>query len=202
VTAASCLDHVSTSVPRGGSVAATTLPATRGALDECLLVGTDAPDMSALVGASSGTVDTNLRTKNARSSSSPLKSGVPGENATYLKLEKPRFLFREGSEAATTAPVAGTAALTDAPAALACAYAVHVASSADCPAAGTSAPTTGIYSSTASAALGDGGGGCRMDLPGPTTSVGTRTDYSVGPWDYPACATRHLKAWSTRTAQE
>jgi hypothetical protein len=46
------------------------------------------------------------------------------------------------------------------------------------------------------------GGGCRMDLPGPTTSVGTRTDYSVGPWDYPTCATRHLKAWSTRTAQE
>jgi hypothetical protein len=26
-------------------------------------------------------------------------------------------------------------------------------------------------------------GSCRMDLPGPTTSVGTRTDYSVGPWD-------------------
>jgi hypothetical protein len=45
-------------------------------------------------------------------------------------------------------------------------------------------------------------GTCRMDLPGPTTSVGTRTDYSVGPWDYPACATRHLKAWSTRTTQE
>jgi hypothetical protein len=35
---------------------------------------------------------------------------------------------------------------------------------------------------------------CRMDLPGPTTSVGTRTDYSVGPWDYPACAARHLMA--------
>jgi hypothetical protein len=33
-----------------------------------------------------------------------------------------------------------------------------------------------------------------MDLPGPTTSVGTRTDYSVGTWDYPACATRHLMA--------
>jgi hypothetical protein len=43
---------------------------------------------------------------------------------------------------------------------------------------------------------------CRMDLPGPTTSVGTKTDYSVGPWDYPACATRHLTAWSTRTAEE
>jgi hypothetical protein len=35
---------------------------------------------------------------------------------------------------------------------------------------------------------------CRMDLPGPTTTVGTRTDYSVGPWDYQACATRHLMA--------
>jgi hypothetical protein len=40
-----------------------------------------------------------------------------------------------------------------------------------------------------------------MDLPGPTTSVRTRTDYSVGPWDYPACATRHPMAWSTRTAE-
>jgi hypothetical protein len=37
-------------------------------------------------------------------------------------------------------------------------------------------------------------GACRMDLPRPTTSVGTRTDYSVGPWDYSACATRHLMA--------
>jgi hypothetical protein len=37
-----------------------------------------------------------------------------------------------------------------------------------------------------------------MDLPGPTTSVGTRTDYSVGPWNYLAWAARHLLAWSTR----
>jgi hypothetical protein len=35
---------------------------------------------------------------------------------------------------------------------------------------------------------------CRMDLPGPTTSVGTRTDYSVGPWDYPTCAALYLMA--------
>jgi hypothetical protein len=41
-----------------------------------------------------------------------------------------------------------------------------------------------------------------MDPPGPTTSVGIRTDYSVGPWDYPACATRHLMAWSIRTTEE
>jgi hypothetical protein len=41
---------------------------------------------------------------------------------------------------------------------------------------------------------GEEGLNCRMDLPGPTTSVGTRTDYSVGPWDYPTCAARHLMA--------
>jgi hypothetical protein len=35
---------------------------------------------------------------------------------------------------------------------------------------------------------------CRMDLLGPTTSVDTRTDYSVAPWDYPTCAARHLLA--------
>jgi predicted RNase H-like nuclease (RuvC/YqgF family) len=35
---------------------------------------------------------------------------------------------------------------------------------------------------------------CHMDLPGPTTLVGTRTDYSVGPWDYLTCAPRYLMA--------
>jgi hypothetical protein len=35
---------------------------------------------------------------------------------------------------------------------------------------------------------------CRMDLPGPTTSVGIRTDYSVGPWDYSTCAAWHMLA--------
>jgi hypothetical protein len=45
-------------------------------------------------------------------------------------------------------------------------------------------------------------GHCRMGLPGPTASVGTRTDYSVGPWDYSACATRHLMAWGARTTME
>jgi hypothetical protein len=41
-----------------------------------------------------------------------------------------------------------------------------------------------------------------MDLPGSTTSVGTRTDYSVGPWDNSACAIRHLMAWGARTTVE
>jgi hypothetical protein len=38
------------------------------------------------------------------------------------------------------------------------------------------------------------GDSCRMDLPGPTTSVGTKTDYSVGPWDYLTCAAWYLMA--------
>jgi hypothetical protein len=41
-----------------------------------------------------------------------------------------------------------------------------------------------------------------MDLPGPTTSVGTRTDYSEDPWDYLTCAAWYLMAWSTRTTEE
>jgi hypothetical protein len=41
-----------------------------------------------------------------------------------------------------------------------------------------------------------------MDIPEPTTPVGTRTDYSVGFWDYSTCATRHLMAWSARITVE
>jgi hypothetical protein len=41
-----------------------------------------------------------------------------------------------------------------------------------------------------------------MDIPGSTALVGTRTDYSVGPWDYLACATRHPMVWSARTTVE
>jgi hypothetical protein len=41
-----------------------------------------------------------------------------------------------------------------------------------------------------------------MDNPRTTTPVGTRTDYSVGPWDYSTCATWHLMAWSTKTMVE
>jgi hypothetical protein len=41
-----------------------------------------------------------------------------------------------------------------------------------------------------------------MDLPGPTTSVGTRIDYSVGPLDYTTCITRHLITWGARTKEE
>jgi hypothetical protein len=41
-----------------------------------------------------------------------------------------------------------------------------------------------------------------MDIPGPTTQVGTKTNYSVGPWDYSTWVTQHLLVWSTRTAED
>jgi hypothetical protein len=44
-------------------------------------------------------------------------------------------------------------------------------------------------------------GACGMDIPRPTTQVGTRTDYSVGPWDYSTCAIGHQLTWSVRTTE-
>jgi hypothetical protein len=41
-----------------------------------------------------------------------------------------------------------------------------------------------------------------MNLPGSTTLVDTRTDYSVGPWDYSAWLALHLLAWSARILVE
>jgi hypothetical protein len=49
---------------RGASLIATAmLPVTLGALDECCLMGTDAPDLSALAGARRGTVGATLQTQ-------------------------------------------------------------------------------------------------------------------------------------------
>jgi hypothetical protein len=61
VAAASCCGLVATAVPRGGSPIAGALPAARGALDECHLVGTDVSDLSALVGARAGTIGVTLQ---------------------------------------------------------------------------------------------------------------------------------------------
>jgi hypothetical protein len=80
---------------------------------------------------------------NTKLRSSPSKSGAPEENATYLKLEKPRFLFLDGSGGAATAVVAAGAS------------AVHAASSTD-------RPAVGACSSATSTALGDGGGGFHL----------------------------------------
>jgi hypothetical protein len=67
----------------------------------------------------------------------------------YLKVEKPRFLFLEGSTGAVA--VAGVTTVT-----LPGASAVHAASSVDRPAVGASAPAPVACSSAASAALDEG----------------------------------------------
>jgi hypothetical protein len=74
----------------------------------------------------------------------------------YLKVEKPRFLFLEGSTGAVAAADVATVALPDASATRAGTSATHAASSVDRLAAGTPAPTLGARSSAASAALGEG----------------------------------------------
>jgi hypothetical protein len=152
---APCCDPAATSVSRGGSVASAVLPADCGTLDERRLVGMDVSDLSALAGTREGTVSATLRTRTRDQSPTPRNRGAPGENAAYLKLKKPRFLFLEGSRAIAATLVAATAALADASAA-------RAASSTGRPAVGASAPTTGACSSAASAALGDEGGGSHL----------------------------------------
>jgi hypothetical protein len=112
-------------------------------------MGTDETDLSTLAGARVGTVGATLRTRRQETELQPLETGTSGGATAYLKVEKPRFLFLEGSAGAAVAPVVTTAALPDASTA-------RAASSTDRPAAGASASTTGTCSSAASAALGEG----------------------------------------------
>jgi hypothetical protein len=80
---------------------------------------------------------------------------VPRGAIAYLKVEKPRFLFLEGSTGVVEAAGIATAALPDASAA-------RAASFVDRLVAGASAPAPGACSSAASAALGEGGAGSHL----------------------------------------
>jgi hypothetical protein len=75
----------------------------------------------------------------------------------YLRVEKPRFLFLEGSAGPEAAASAATVAPLDASAARAGTSAVCASSSVDRPAAGAPASAPGTCCSTASATLGEGG---------------------------------------------
>jgi hypothetical protein len=99
----------------------------------------------------------------------PLENRASGGATAYLRVEKPRFLFLEGSTGAEAVADVATDALPDASAAHADASATRTstsaaraASSVDRPAAGASAPTPGACSSAASAALGAGGAGSHL----------------------------------------
>jgi hypothetical protein len=105
--------------------------------------------------------------RNTRLNSNPSKTGARGERTAYLKLEKPCFLFLEGSGGATVAPVVVAVALASAPVAPAGTFVARTTPSTNRPTAGAPAPATGASSSAASAALGDGGGGFHLSEGGP-----------------------------------
>jgi hypothetical protein len=163
VAVTTCCGSIATAALRGGSpVAAVVLPVALGALDERRLVGTDASNLSALAGARGGTVGATLRTQNKRIRLLPLETGASGGEVAYLKVEKSRFLFLEGSMHAVVAAGVATATLPDASVVCAGASATRVAPSVDRLVAGASAPTPGACSSAASAAFSEGGAGSHL----------------------------------------
>jgi hypothetical protein len=152
VTVATCCGSLAAATfHRGSLVSAAMLPVTLGALDERRLMGTDASDLSALAGARRETVGATLQnTKTKRLDSCP-KTGAPGGAIAYLKVEKPRFLFHEGSTGVVVA--AGVTALPDAFAERAGASTTCAAPSVERLVVSASAPAPDACSSAASAAL-------------------------------------------------
>jgi hypothetical protein len=163
VAVATCCGSIAAATLRGSSlVAATVLPVTRGALDERRLMGMDASDLSALAGARGGRSTPPYEHKNRKIKLLPLENGASGAAIAYLKVEKPRILFLEGSTGAAAATDVATVALSDASVA-------RAASSIDRPAAGAAAPPPGAFSSAASTALVEGGAGSHLSGGRPTS---------------------------------
>jgi hypothetical protein len=106
--AAGC-GSVATATLRGSSlVAAAVLPVTLDALDERRLMGTDTSDLSALAGVrgEGGRSAPPCERKNEKIKLLPLETGASRGAIAYLKVEKPRFLFLEGSTGAVVAAIA------------------------------------------------------------------------------------------------
>jgi hypothetical protein len=134
VAAVTCCGSVSAATPRGASLAvAAVLPVTRGAFDERRLVGMYASVLSALAGARGARSAPPCERRNRRIKFLPLENGASGGATAYLKVEKPRVLFLEGSTGTVAAADIATVALPDASATRACTSAVCAASSVDRP---------------------------------------------------------------------
>jgi hypothetical protein len=97
---ASCCSPVATTASCGGSPVVAALLTAHGTLEERRLVGTNASDLSALAGARAGMVGATLRTRRQEIELQPLETGTSGGATAYLKVEKSRFLFLEGSAGA------------------------------------------------------------------------------------------------------
>jgi hypothetical protein len=152
----SCSDPTASAAPRGGLLAAAALSAALDTLDEHRLVGTDVPDLSTLAGARSGTIGAALSTRRLEFELQPFETRASGEADAYLKVEKPRFLFLEGSTDVVAAAGVATAALADASVARTGASVTRAAPFVDHLVAGAPATAPGVCSSAASAALGEG----------------------------------------------
>jgi hypothetical protein len=158
--ATTCCGSTAAATLRGPSlVAVSALPATRGALDEHRLVGTDASSLSAFAGARGGGRSAPPYERKIEKIKLTPRNRVSGRVMAYLTVEKPRFLFLQGSAGAEATTDAATIAPPDASAARAGTSAARTASSVDCPAAGAPTPSPGACSS---AALGEGGVGSHL----------------------------------------
>jgi hypothetical protein len=143
VADAACCGSAAAAARRGGSPVAAAVPLVAlGAPDKCLLVGTDTSDLSALAGARGGTTGAALSTRRQGFERQPFETRASGEATAYLKVEKSRFLFLEGSPDAVAR--AGASATRAAP-------------SVDRLAVDAPVPAPSACSSAASAALGEGG---------------------------------------------
>jgi hypothetical protein len=146
----------------------------------------DASALSAFASARGGAVGATLRTRNRKGQTHAPRNGVSRRAMAYLRVEKPCFLFLEGSAGAEATVDASTVAPPDASAARAGTSAACVASSVDRSAADTSAPAPGACSFAASAALGEGGvgshlsGGPPRHFPPPLLPPMTSTPTSPG----------------------
>jgi hypothetical protein len=160
--ATSCCDPTASAAPCGGLLAAASLFATLNALDERRLVGMDVLDLSTLAGVRSGTIGANLSTRRQEFELQPFETQASEEATAYLKVEKPRFLFLEGSADAVVVANDATVALPDASAARAGAAATGAVPSIDRLVAGAPTPGPGACSSAASAALDEGGAGSHL----------------------------------------
>jgi hypothetical protein len=143
-------------------VAVVALSVIRGVLDERRLVGMDASALSAFVGARGGRSAPPCEREIRKIKLTPLESGASGGAMAYLRVEKPHYLFLEGSTGAEATADVSTISLPDASAARVGTSAACAASSVDRPTVGASTPAPGTRSSVASAALGEGGAGSHL----------------------------------------
>jgi hypothetical protein len=154
--ATSC-GSVATAALRAASlVASAASSATCDALDERRLVGTAASDLSTLADARGARSASPCEHINGKIKPPPLKDRVSRGAIPHLRVEKPHFLFLEGSTGAAGAAGVAAAAPPEASAVRTGASAARAASVMDCLATSAPAPAPGACSLAASAALGEG----------------------------------------------